>query len=291
MSWVASALPAKTVWIQPSRINRATWGTEPVCTIAGPPTIRTFLPAARVWRIASATLRRLTDLGFSLETVELMKPKRLDSRGRSTGSTRTPAWPTTIGIPTVTRIMGTHRAVAAFGVKDDPAVHLLVLNVDPAPPVANLGPLVRRAVKRLRKRAGDVGRNRARVLGVNRRGPVLDQVAEDGVDRLGRLRLDPDPRIARVGSPNADLALVDLERAPHLENPIEDLGKQQRVDDVSPDLDLVDGPGGRTSGPIRPALTRVACATLLAVSSDVLTSARRTAPTADRAGRTLSASL
>ena len=83
-----------------------------------------------------------------------------------------------------------------------------------------------------------------RVLGVNGRGAVLDQVAEDGVDRLRSVRLDPDPGVARVRPADTDLALVDLEGAAHLENSIEDLGKQQRVDDVPADLDLVDGPGG-----------------------------------------------
>ena len=65
--------------------------------------------------MASATLFRLTDLGFSLETEELMKPKSVNSRGRSTGSTRTPAWPTTIGMPSVTQIIGTHRATPDAG--------------------------------------------------------------------------------------------------------------------------------------------------------------------------------
>ena len=39
-----------------------------------------------------------------------MKPKRLASRARSTGSTRTPACPTTIGRPNVTSVMATQRA-------------------------------------------------------------------------------------------------------------------------------------------------------------------------------------
>ena len=111
MSWVARALPAKSTWTQPSLISRAACPAEPVCTIAGPPTMSTFWPAARVLRIASTTPRTLIDLGFSLETAELMKPNGLISRGRSTGSTRTPAWPTTIGMPTSTRAIATHRAV------------------------------------------------------------------------------------------------------------------------------------------------------------------------------------
>ena len=61
-------------------------------------------------RIVSATARRLTALGFSLETFDPMNPKRVESRGRSSGTTRTPAWPTTIGRPSVTSVIATHRA-------------------------------------------------------------------------------------------------------------------------------------------------------------------------------------
>ncbi len=43
-----------------------------------------------------------------------MKLNGLTSRDRSIGSTRTPAWPTTIGMPSSTRIIGTHRAVPAW---------------------------------------------------------------------------------------------------------------------------------------------------------------------------------
>ena len=68
---------------------------------------------------------------------------------------------------------------------------------------------------------------------------MLDQVSEDRVDRFGAIGPDPDPGIARVGSADSDLALVDLEAASHLENAVEDLGQQERIDDVSADLDLV----------------------------------------------------
>ena len=73
---------------------------------------------------------------------------------------------------------------------------------------------------------------------------MLDQVAQDGVDHLGSVCRDADAGVARVRTANTDLALVDLEASSHLENPIQDLGKKQRVDDVAPNLDLVDGAGG-----------------------------------------------
>ncbi len=71
------------------------------------------MPAARVARIVSTTPSMLTDLGFSLETVELMKPNGPTSRDRSIGCTRTPACPTTIGMPTATWIIGRQRALPA----------------------------------------------------------------------------------------------------------------------------------------------------------------------------------
>ena len=97
-------------------------------------------------------------LGLLAGDGRLMKPKRFVSRGRSSGSTRTPAWPTTIGKPGVTCVMGTHRAVPVAGSSSDPAIHLLILNIDPAALVTNLGSLVRRAVEAVGKGARDIGR-------------------------------------------------------------------------------------------------------------------------------------
>ena len=153
-----------------------------------------------------------------------MKPKSVDSRGRSTGRTRTPAWPTTIGMPSVTPVIGTHRAAPAAGFNAMPQ-SISWSDVDPAAPEADLGALVGRAVEVLGEGAGDVGRDGPGVLGVDRRGAVLDQVAEDRVDRFGAVGPDRDPGVARVGPADADLALADLERAPHLEDAVEDLGQ------------------------------------------------------------------
>ena len=79
-----------------------------------------------------------------------------------------------------------------------------------------------------------------RVLGMDRRGAVLDQVAQDRVERLVVVGPDRDPGVARVGPPHADLALADLERPAHQQDAVEDLGQEQRVDDVAADLDLLD---------------------------------------------------
>ena len=69
---------------------------------------------------------------------------------------------------------------------------------------------------------------------------MLDQVAQDRLERLVAVGPDRDPGVARVGTAHADLALADLERSAHQQDAIEDLGQQQRVDDMAADLDLLD---------------------------------------------------
>ena len=130
--------------------------------------------------------------------------------------------------------------LAAGAVDDDPAVHLLVVDVDPAAAETDLGRLVGRAVKPFGKRTGDVGRDHRGVFGMNRRGAVLDQIAQDGLEHFLIVGPDRDPRIARIGAAHADLALADLERAAHQQDAIQDLGQEQRVDDVTANLDLLD---------------------------------------------------
>ena len=71
---------------------------------------------------------------------------------------------------------------AAGRVDGDAAVHLLVGDVDPVAAEPDLGPLVGRAVEVLGEGPGDVGRHDPGVLGMDRRGAVLDQVAEDRVE-------------------------------------------------------------------------------------------------------------
>ena len=242
MSCVARALPAKTVWIQPSRISAATWGTDPVCTIAGPPTSEYLLAGGA----------GLADgLGHALEAdgLGLLAGNRgaheAEERGLARPLDGKHAHPRVADHDGHAKRHMDHRHAAGHSrrrIECDAAVHLLVLHVDPAALEANLRALVGRAIEGVRKGTRDVGGNRARIFGVNRRGTMLDQVADDRVDRLGAVGPDADPRVARVGSANADLALVDLEAAAHLQDAIEDLGQQERVDNVAANLDLVDDP-------------------------------------------------
>ena len=72
---------------------------------------------------------------------------------------------------------------------------------------------------------------------------MLDQIAKDLTKRRGRTGPDRDLGVARVDPPGANPALADLERPAHLQDPVEDLGQEERVDDVPPDLHLFDHSG------------------------------------------------
>ena len=112
MSCVASALPANSLSTYPPRINWHSAGPLPVCTIAGPPTTSVLPPPRRLATRSRAISRTSAPLGFSVETPLDMKLKSLCTRVRSTGITRTPAWPVTIGMPRRTSIIGMQRAAA-----------------------------------------------------------------------------------------------------------------------------------------------------------------------------------
>ena len=74
MSWVASALPAKSTSTKPAFTSATIAGAAPVWTTPGPPTQSTFLPSALASRMPSATWRTSTACGFSLDTSDSMKP-------------------------------------------------------------------------------------------------------------------------------------------------------------------------------------------------------------------------
>ena len=132
------------------------------------------LAAARGdWSTRSRAISRTSaPLGFSVETPLDMNVKSLRTAARSTGNTRTPAWPTTIGMPRRTSVIGMQRATADgvgrrvsragyCSFDHDAAVHLLVGDFDPVAVQADFGPLVGRAVKAFGKGAVHVGRRRA----------------------------------------------------------------------------------------------------------------------------------
>ena len=244
MSWVARALPAKRVWTQPSRISWATCSAEPVWTIAGPPTSRTFLPAARVARIASATPWRLTALGFSLETFEPMKPNRRrlarplgrDDADARRGRRRSACPSVDVG----------HRhapgRLASTGRRRSRS---------PSPgrrrrPSGRRGGPGSAGWSCCRSRRGRPRRCRPATTwassGWTGEAPCSTRSPRIASSSAGRAGPDGDPGVARVDPPGADRALADLERPAHLEDAVEDLGQEQRVDDVAADLDLLDHP-------------------------------------------------
>ncbi len=106
MSWVASALPAKSTSTKPALTIATIAGAAPVCTTPGPPTHSTFLPSALASRIPSATWRTRTACGFSDETSDSMKPKASLPLSTTGAETRMPEAPVTTCMPTFTSDIG-----------------------------------------------------------------------------------------------------------------------------------------------------------------------------------------
>ena len=75
-------------------------------------------------------------------------------------------------------------------VDDDPAVHLLIGDLDPFALEADLGLLVRGRVEAVGEGAGEIRHGGFRVFGVGRRRAVLDEVADDLLDLGVGRRLD-----------------------------------------------------------------------------------------------------
>ena len=182
----------------------------PVWTTAGPATISVLPPDWRFSASSWAIRRMASSFGFSVETALFMKPNVSASRGRSSGKTRTPAWPITIVSPTRTSFIGTQRAVPRERSIDDAAVHLLIVDRNPLATQPDLRPLVRRAIKSLGKGAGDVGLGQSAIAGVGGRGAVIGDQRQDVVQKLrvvGGISIR-----AKLGSVRAWPILISLKR-------------------------------------------------------------------------------
>ena len=118
-------------------------------------------PPPCVRRMAAAISRTVTPLGFSLETGLAMNSNRF-CRGRRLG--REDAQPLPADDDPVALAHVGHRHAAgrlAFGIEEDAAVHLLVLDLDPFAVEPDLGAVVGGAVEALGKGAVHVGELRA----------------------------------------------------------------------------------------------------------------------------------
>ena len=107
ISWVASALPARRESIYPSLIKAARYLPDPVCTIAGPPTIAILPPLLLISLISFAIPLIKFIKGFSEETSLFINSKvplfSLDLWG---GVTFIPSRPTTIISPALISAIG-----------------------------------------------------------------------------------------------------------------------------------------------------------------------------------------
>ena len=127
-------------------------------------------------RSSLATSWMICALGFSLETAEAMNSKGWLSRGRSSGSTRMPWWPTTYSSPARTSLSGTARSTATASLRRSTphaAVHLGLRDPHPLAVEAHERLEVGRGVEAVGKDA--VGRRSlaSRRLRAHRHGAVL----------------------------------------------------------------------------------------------------------------------
>src|SRR5262249_43524091 len=129
---------------------------------------------------------------------------------------------------------------AAVGVDQDAAVHLLVLDLDPLAVQADLGAVVGGAVKALRKGAVHVGGDGDAVAGADRHGAVVVDGVEDLAQGVGRGGAHLKLGVAVVGLPLADVDVLDDVGAAVRQDLVEDLGQEERVDDVAVQLDFLD---------------------------------------------------
>ena len=127
---------------------------------------------------------------------------------------------------------------AALRVYPDGAVHLGMLHLDPLFVEANQSREIRRGVKMVGKNS--VGGCRLKSNGfrfcLERQGAVLFDFSQDFFEQFLSGRVDLNPRRATVGTAMADVNIEDLKLGAEIDNEIEDLGKDQRVDNVTGNL-------------------------------------------------------
>ena len=241
MSWVASALPAKRTSMYPSRTSQARAGPAPVWTMAGPPTRAIRPPSRFSTAISPAILRISVSLGRSDETVPCMNSKVVVSRGRSGGWTRTPPSPTTTRAPRRSFENGRHRAEPCSGSSVTRQSISIPVDGEPGIPVLHLGRIVCGRIEPSRRDPVGLGRFQGSVLdhGLPRAEAV--EVGENRLERCGVVATDGEASVGGVGLVLAHRELEDLERPAAVHDPVEDLGHDPRVDDMSLELDLPRG--------------------------------------------------
>jgi hypothetical protein len=125
-------------------------------------------------------------------------------------------------------------------VDDDAAVHFLVGDRQPMAVDANFGQLVRRAVESFGKCARDVGFDQPAILGRGRDRAMVGDLGQDLVQQRLRGGLHLDQRRTWIVARLANRNMFDAERATATGNDIEYFGKDQAVDDMPTDLDILD---------------------------------------------------
>ncbi len=124
------------------------------------------------------------------------------------------------------------------GINPNAAVHFRRLDFKPLVVESHEGVQVRGGIESLRENT--VLRrwlHLNRFLLVERQGTVLFDLGQDGFEDLGGWGLDEDPRRAPVGAALADLDVEDFKLGTEVDDQVEDLGEDKRIDDVTGELD------------------------------------------------------
>ena len=185
---------------------------------------------ARVARIDSATPARLTALGFSLETFEPMKPKRVSPRAAVR-----PAATRHAGMPDDDRQARSSRRSSPRTAPTGPPGRRRSRSPSPGRPrrpSARRGGPASADWSCCRTPRGRPRRCRPRTTrassGLTGVAPCSTRSPRIASSSAARSAPDGDPGVAGVDPPGADPALPDLEGPPHLEDPVEDL-RQERA--------------------------------------------------------------
>ena len=208
-----------------------------------------FPPASFVRRMAAAISRTVTPLGFSLETGLVMNSKRFCRASASRGEdAQTVPADHDRDRRRAPRSSAYIAPAAALRIDEDAAVHFLIFHLHPFAVEPNLGAVVGRAIKTLWESAFDVGRSDYAIRRLDGDGAVVVDGVEDFAEFLGRRSADFDASVAGVVLALTDANVLDGEGAAAREDFVENLGQQQRVDDVPADFDFLnEGGGGRMS--------------------------------------------
>ena len=122
----------------------------------------------------------------------------------------------------------------------DPTVHFLQVDRHPGFGDADFRSLIRRTVKALGKRAVHVGRDQPTVFGVNRDRSMISDLCQNPFELFTRTSRHLDAGIARIVTLLADVDLDNPKLSAASYHAVQNVRKQQAVNNVARDFDFFD---------------------------------------------------